>query len=429
MSRELRVLLDGLIVGTLEHLTNGRLHFEYDTAYRLRRDPTPLSLSMPVQESSHGHATVSPWLWGLLPDNVDVLRRWAREFHVSEVSPFSLLATPIGEDCAGGVQFVPPSRLETLATEPGSVAWLTEADVAARLRQMRTDSTAWRGEAASTEQRFIGQFSLAGRQTKTALLFEDGRWGVPTGRIPTTHILKPPIEGFRDQEINEHLCLDAASRAGLTTAETRVLTFGNERAVVITRYDRRSSGGRVIRVHQEDLCQALGVPPERKYQSEGGPGPAEIVRLLRAAMPNEAAEADVKRFVDSLIWNWIIGGTDAHAKNYSLLLAGRRVRLAPLYDVTSILPYENERHARLAMKIGDGYGLVAYRNPWPATAARLGLDSDWITARAAELCASAPGAFAEAAGATEVVALNRPSAGRLAGLVERRAARCAKLVD
>ena len=100
-----------------------------------------------------------------------------------------------------------------------------------------------------------------------------------------------------------------------------------------------------------------------------------------------------------------------------------------LYDVTSILPYENERHARLATKIGDGYELVAYRNPWPATAARLGLDSDWVTARAAELCARAPGAFAEAAGATEVVALNRPSAGRLAGLVERRAARCARLVD
>lgn len=429
MSRDLCVLLDGVVAGTLSRLTNGRLHFEYEAAYQMRKGPTPLSLSMPAQERSHGHTTVSAWLWGLLPDNRDVLRRWAREFGVSEVSPFPLLATPIGEDCAGGVQFVPPSRLETLATDPGSVAWLTETDLATRLRQLRADTTAWRGDGVTErEPRFVGQFSLAGAQAKTALLFRDGRWGVPSGRIPTTHILKPPIEGFHDQDLNEHLCLDAASRAGLIAAETRVLTFGDETAVVVTRYDRRSGDTEVTRIHQEDLCQALGVPPDHKYQVDGGPGPAEIARLLRAAMPEQAAEANVRRFVDALIWNWIIGGTDAHAKNYSVLLAGRQVRLAPLYDVTSTLPYENERHVRLAMKVGDGYDLVSYRNPWPLTAARVGIDPDWTTARAVELCGRAPDAFAEAISAPDVDALGRSSPRRLADLVERRAKRCALLL-
>ena len=207
-----------------------------------------------------------------------------------------------------------------------------------------------------------------------------------------------------------------------------MLTFGSESAVVITRYDRRLDGGRFVRIHQEDMCQALGVPPERKYQVDGGPGPAEIGRLIRAAMPDAIAEADIWRFVDALAWNWIVGGTDAHAKNYSLLLAGRQVRLAPLYDITSILPYENERHARLAMKIGDGYELVSHRNPWPVTSARLGLDSDRVSARVAELCARAPVAFEEAVAAPEVAALNRPAASRLADLVAKRAARCAKLL-
>ena len=429
MIRELRVLLDGHPVGTLARLTSGRLRFEYDEAYQDEPDPTPLSVSMPVQERSHGHVAVSPWLWGLLPDDTDVVRRWARESGASSVDPFSLLGTPIGEDCAGGVQFVPFGRVGPLAAEPGSIEWLTTADVAVRLRQLRADPTAWLGDGlVERNPAFVGRFSLAGRQRKTALLLDGDRWGVPSGRIPTTHILKPPIEGFRDQELNEHLCLDAASRAGLIAAESRVVRFESESAVVITRYDRRRIAGRVVRVHQEDLCQALGVAPDRKYQSEGGPGPAEICRLLRAVMPDAVAEASVRRFADALIWNWIIAGTDAHAKNYSLLLAGRQVRLAPLYDITSALPYENERHLRLAMKVGDAYDLVGYRNPWPATGIRLGLDGAWVTARAAVLCERAPAAFAEAAAEQAIADLGRPSSQRLVNLVERRATRCAKLL-
>src|SRR5947209_5418022 len=173
---------------------------------------------------------------------------------------------------------------------------------------------------------------LAGAQAKTALLYSNGRWGVPSGLAATSHILKPAVVGLDDHDLNEHLCLDAARRAGLIAARTRIAQFGGESAIVVDRYDRRHQGDQIVRVHQEDLCQALAIPPARKYQSEGGPGPTDIIRLLRRIMPARAARAAVWSFIDALAWNWIIGGTDAHAKNYSLLLAGDQIRLAPLYD-------------------------------------------------------------------------------------------------
>lgn len=427
MTSELQVLLGGQPAGMLDRLTNGRLHFEYDPGYQASRNPTPLSLSMPVEERTHGQARLEPWLAGLLPDDVAVQRRWAREFGLSTTSPFALLSTPIGEDCAGGVQFVRPARLASLLADPGRVEWLEDGDLEARLRRLRTEGTAWLGESDERPS-LVGRFSLAGRQRKTALLFDGNRWGVPSGRMPTTHILKPAIEGYADQEINEHLCLAAARIAGLVTSESRVFMFGTESVIVVTRYDRQAVGGKLVRVHQEDLCQALGVHPDRKYQSDGGPGPREIAGLLRAAMPTEAAEQSVARFADALIWNWIIGGTDAHAKNYSLLLAGSAVRLSPLYDVTSALPYGNPHDLRLAMKVDNGYALVHHRNPWPIAAHALGLDADVVSARAAELCDAAPAAFAAAAADPAVAAFGRGSTGRLIELVERAATSCVRLL-
>ncbi len=425
MSDSLVVLLDDAVAGTLTRAAGGRLRFEYDPSYQERPAPTPLSLSMPVQVGSHPDRVVAPWLWGLLPDNAGVLRRWAREFGASASSPFSLLATPIGEDCAGAVRFASPEDLEGALGRSGEVAWLEEEDIARRLRELREDSTAWLGES------FTGQFSLAGAQAKTALLLEDGRWGVPSGAVPTTHILKPGVGGFDDHDLDEHLCLDAARRAGLPAARTTIERFAGETAVVVTRYDRRREGdGPIVRVHQEDLCQALAVLPEDKYQSDGGPTPGRVARLLRDSMTPGIADESVGRFADALIWNWLIAGTDAHAKNYSLLLSGDQVRLAPLYDVASALPYgTHERKLRLAMKVGGSYDVHSRRNPWPATAGELGLEADLLTARAAELAGIAPKAFAEAAADPAVRALDSDLPDRLVDLVADRAARCLALLD
>ncbi len=424
MTDTLLVILDDVVAGTLTRLSGGRLRFEYDAGYQAQSGHTPLSLSMPVPVSSHSDQQISPWLWGLLPDNDQVLRRWARDFHVSSSSAFSLLATPIGEDCAGAVRFAPPDAIERVLARTGEVTWLTEDEVAGRLRELREDSTAWLGRS------FTGQFSLAGAQAKTALLFDGKRWGVPSGSIPTTHILKPAIAGLDDHDLNEHLCLDAARRAHLIAARSRVAQFAGETAVVITRYDRIGDADKEItRVHQEDLCQALGVPPSGKYQNEGGPTPARIARLLRDAMTPQAGEEAVRRFADALIWNWLIAGTDAHAKNYSVLLAGNQVRLAPLYDIASALPYgTHERKLRLAMKIGSSYDVSLQRNRWPDAARDLGLDAEALIERARELAKIAPDAFADAAGTSDVVALQRALPAQLVQLVADRARRCVELL-
>jgi serine/threonine-protein kinase HipA len=419
MTDTLSVLLGEELAGTLTRLAGGRLRFDYDDDYREKRDPTPLSVSMPAALRSHPDGEISPWLWGVLPDNQAVLERWARNFHTSASSPFSLLATPVGRDCAGAVRFVAPDELDEVIRTPGAVAWLTDEELAQRLRELREDTTTWLG------REFTGQFSLAGAQAKTALLYEDGRWGVPSGSAATSHILKPSVVGLDDHDLNEHLCLDAAGRAGLVVARTRVARFGDESAIVVERYDRRQEDGRLVRVHQEDMAQALGVHPTRKYQNQGGPGPREIARLLRDVMAPRAGDEAVWRFFDALAWNWLIAGTDAHAKNYSLLLAGGEVRLAPLYDVASALPYgTHERKLRLAMKVGGDYHVYPHHNAWKAAAKDLGLDGERALDRVFALAERAPDAFAEAAGAPGVTAIDSPLPPLLVDLVSERVERC-----
>jgi serine/threonine-protein kinase HipA len=276
---------------------------------------------------------------------------------------------------------------------------------------------------------FTGQFSLAGAQAKTALLLKDGRWGQPSGPIATSHILKPAVAGHDDHDLNEHLCLDAARRAGLLVARTRVAQFGDESAIVVDRYDRRVVGDTVIRIHQEDFCQALSVLPSKKYQNEGGPGPKDIVNLIRQSMAPRTIEESILRFLDALAWNWIIGGTDAHAKNYSLLLAGDEVRLAPLYDIASALPYGvHEKKLRFAMKIGGDYRVYLQRNTWPTLAADLDLDGDMVNERVTGLALRAPDAFADAASNLDVKMLERPFPHRLVDLVADRSARCLQIL-
>jgi serine/threonine-protein kinase HipA len=311
-----------------------------------------------------------------------------------------------------------------LLNQAGNVAPLTEEQIADRLRTLRRDPSAW--HLAGT-----GQFSLAGAQAKTALYLDPatGRWGDPSGAVPTTHILKPAIAGFDDHDLNEHLCLQAAQIAGLRTASSRVLSFGAERAVVVERYDRfPASGGRVVRVHQEDVCQSLGLPPTAKYQSDGGPSPEKIVELIRRAVgPPPVAEYEVGRFVDALALNWLIAGTDAHAKNYSLLVTARQIRLAPLYDVASSLPYDDmyRPRLRLAMRIGEEYRVASITGRhWTQFAERNGLDAARTLARVDELARRLPAAFWTATRADDVVRLGSALPDRLASRVEEHAARC-----
>lgn len=212
------------------------------------------------------------------------------------------------------------------------------------------------------------------------------------------------------------------------TAEVR--RFDEESALVARRYDRAERADRLVRVHQEDVCQALGVPPSKKYQNEGGPGVRAIAALLRQVMPPAVADEATWRFTDALIWNWLIGGTDGHAKNYSLLLSRNIVRLAPLYDIASALPYgDHEKKLQMAMKIGKEYHLNPYRNRWPEAGAELGLHADEVVSRVFELGAAAPDAFADAAKDANVVALGSDLPARLTDLVAERTARCLRTCE
>jgi serine/threonine-protein kinase HipA len=418
MTDVLTVLLRDRVAGVVTRARGGKLGFDYDDAYRRQEGATPLSLSMPAQVKTHPDRVVTPWMWGLLPDNDAVLARWARRFGVSATSPFGLLASPVGQDCAGAVRFVAPDAVDAALVRPGRIRWLTEDEVAARLQDLRQDATAWLGGD------FTGRFSLAGAQAKTALHYHNGRWGLPMGAAATSHILKPAISGFDDHDLNEHLCLRAAALAGLPAARSEVVSFGDETAIQIERYDRLRAGRALVRIHQEDACQALGVPPTSKYQSDGGPGPADIAGLFRRTMPARIADAAVRQFADALLWNWVIAGTDAHAKNYSVLLSGSQVRLAPLYDVASALPYgTHERKLRLAMKLGNDYRLYGQRPAtWSALAGQLGLDRDLLVERATLLVAHAPDAFSQAANEVGPLASNLPA--RLVDAVAVRVKRC-----
>jgi len=422
MAESLSVLLDDAIVGTLVRLQGGKLRFDYSDEYDTG-SARPRCLCqcqsrfdrIPTTSSVHGcggfFPTATPsWPGGL---GISTCRR--------RPSPFSALRS--ARTALVRVRFAPPEEIDRVLARPGGVLWLSEHDVAQRLRELRKDSTAWLGRVL---HRPVQPRRSPGKD-RTALRMGAGS---AVRLHPTTHILKPAVAGF-DRSRSERASLPRRRRrAGLVAVRTRVAHFSDESAVVVHRYDRIALGGQIARVHQEDLCQALGMPPSRKYQNEGGPGPAEIGKLLRRAMPPQVGDETVGRFADALIWNWLIAGTDAHAKNYSLLLADNQVRLAPLYDIASALPYgTREKKLRFAMKIGGDYRVLPYRNPWPDAARDLGLDAAALVARVRELASLAPDVFADAAEAPEVRELDRPLSGRLVDLVSARAARCLRLIE
>lgn len=421
MSRELVALLDGKEVGRVHSDAGGRLTFIYGDDWRQSPDAYPLSLSMPLAAKEHRRSVVEAFLWGLLPDNERVLDRWAAKFQVSARNVFALISH-VGEDCAGAVQFVTPERLEAIrGGQEDKVEWLDESDIAQRLHTLRADHAAWR------LPRDTGQFSLAGAQPKTALLLQKGRWGIPSGRLPTTHILKPPTGHFDGHAENEHICLMLARSLGLPTAQSKIMRFGEEIAIVIERYDRQRQGNDIIRVHQEDVCQALGIMPTKKYQNEGGPGPARIVDLLRTYSTDR--DEDVSTFVAALGFNWLIAGTDAHAKNYSLLLSGPHVRLAPLYDVASILPYDefDLRKVTLAMKIGGEYKLSQVRlRHWQKFARETRVNADELIQRLTAMTERLPDEVSAARALSHKEGLDHAIIGRLAAQLTARADECRK---
>lgn len=419
---ELDVLLGDAFVGTIRDDARGRLVFAYDHGWRADADAYPLSISMPLTVPEHRGEVVAAYVWGLLPDNDLILDSWGKRFQVSARNPLALLAH-VGEDCPGAVRFVAPGRRRAALREgERTIAWLDERAVAGRLRMLGKDLSAWRAVDDA------GQFSLGGAQPKTALFFDGKRWGVPSGRIPTTHILKPGAPELSGHAENEHFCLVLAGSCGLPIAASQVVRFDDEVAIVVERYDRIRTGKAVRRVHQEDCCQALGVVPSKKYESGGGPGVSAIARLLRERSRDPAE--DVATFVDALAFNWLVAGTDAHAKNFSLLVGrGGAVRLAPLYDVASYLPYAGHasRKMKLAMKIGGKYRVHEIgAHQWRKLAQEVGLDRDALVARIARMAESLPDQASDVLRRSRADGMRHPTLTKLAQAIQTRARACAR---
>ena len=376
MMETLQILYGAIAVGALAYdRRKDSITLSYDEGWRFSKDSFPVSLSLPLARGVHADDSIRPFLQGLLPDNPAVLDAWGKRFQVSPRNPFDLIKH-VGEDCAGALQFVRPERLERiLSGELDSLIPLSEEDLENRMAALQS-------QARAVPVEIEGRFSLAGAQTKDALYQKDGRWFVPGGRIPSTHILKPEIDEFEHHALNEHFCLQLAAEVGLMRAGSEVLEIGGRRVLCVKRYDRTiDPDGHIIRWHQEDTCQATGRYPNQKYQSDGGASAAEIARLLEQYSDNR--QDDVSRFIMALALNWVIAGTDAHSKNYSLLHGpGNFVRLAPFYDLASWLPYERDSHStkvKLAMKIGGTYRLHEIDGMrWRKWAEEAGQDPLWV---------------------------------------------------
>ncbi len=348
----LRVYLNNRLVGHFLKEPGGAVSFRYDDSWLGWENAIPVSLSLPLREDAYRGAPVSAVFENLLPDSETLRRRVAERVGAAGADAYSLLAA-IGRDCVGALQFLADEADERAGAIEGD-----PVDEAAIEKLLRSLGQAPLGLSRDDDFRI----SIAGAQEKTALLWDGRRWRKPIGTTPTTHILKPQIGelpngiDLSNSVENEFYCLKLLKAFGLPINDAVIKTFGKTTALVIERFDRRwTRDGRLLRVPQEDCCQALSVPPGRKYQSDGGPGLAQILDLLEGS---DTPEEDRRSVLKAQILFWLIGATDGHAKNFSVFLGpGGTYRLTPLYDILSAQPSLDTRQIerkqmKLAMAVG-----------------------------------------------------------------------------
>lgn len=379
MAEQLDVYLYGVNVAALELLGPQQYRLAYRTEWLDDPNRMPVSASLPLTPKPATGVVLAAYLDNLLPDNADVRDRWAVDAGLATPEPFHLLRV-YGADVAGAIQFAEPG------TDPnanGERTPVNDKGIASRIRAIREDDTSWQDPERDT-----GYFSLGGAQGKFSLGNTGDGWYEPTGNHPTTHILKPRVRQQVDGELIEYIAMTAATVAGINTAPVTIQEFDGERALVVDRFDRIvNDDGTIIRVHQEDMAQALGVPRLRKYESKGGPGYRDIIRLLDTYVPEERRAVSMLTFTQALVFSWMVLNTDAHAKNYSVFIRPDGLDLTPLYDVSSLIPYAGHidddrratgiafRKSKLSMRIAADYeaGEQSWFE-WLAVARETGLD-------------------------------------------------------
>jgi len=404
----LHVVMNGRVIGDVQRTGPKAIRLRYSND----PGPTPLSTSMADRAKRYRDKALTPWLDGLLPDRPETLRQWRRRFKVADDTSTFALLRHVGEDVAGAAQFVRPDRLDTVLGGRGTLTALTDNDIAEMLRRAKADLP------VNLDDSTTGKFSLAGAQAKIALHRTDGGWSDPSGAIPSTHIVKPAIPGMDDQDLVEAVTMRTAKAVGLRVATVEIAEFTDERAIVVSRYDRRRTDDRFLRVHQEDMCQALTEWPGRKYESQGGPTAARVADLIHATSSKPAE--DTRRFAQALIFNWLTCGTDAHARNYSLLLSGDTARLAPLYDLNSHLAYADGTGTELSMSVEGTFRATAITaRTWKRAAKALHVGADWLLTEIDRQAAELPAAIAKAATSRDVARYDSPTIARLVNTVEQ----------
>lgn len=332
----LNILMNGILIGALEKTKQGSLIFTYDQGWLNTLGARPVSLSLPLISQSFSGDVVYNFFDNLLPDNQQIRARIQAKFHAPTDQPFDLLAS-IGRDCVGAVQII-EGKVPDFKKEINFES-LNEKQIASILRNYQINPLGM----TDIDEEF--RISIAGAQEKTAFLYHNNNWCRPLKETPTTHIFKLPIGYIPQQQIdlsdsceNEWLCSQIARGFGLPVAHCEILSFEDIKVLSVERFDRKlSSDNRwLMRLPQEDMCQALGVSSNLKYQSDGGPGIKNIMGLL---LGSSQTALDRDMFYRSQILFWLLAGIDGHAKNFSIFIEPEgKYRLTPLYDIMSAYP-------------------------------------------------------------------------------------------
>ncbi len=336
---QLSVRLHGKHTGTLKQTPNGKMTFRYDPP-----NAQSISIGMPIQEEAYKEIQCEAFFGGLLPESDAVRKAIAKRYSISYSNSFALLKA-IGYDCAGAISFhkieepIIPKRNFLL---DGKV--ISEKDLGERIKSL---------PQKPLFSDFKGlRLSLAGAHDKAAVCIIDNQVALPENGCPTTHILKPPIQGFDGIVENEYFCLRIAKKIGLPVPNVEIRKTKDLSYLLVERYDRHIKNNYVERIHQEDFCQALGVVAANKYQNEGGPGIKECFNLLSNT---RQPVIDRNLLASAIVFNYLIFNMDAHGKNFSLLhINQNNIKLAPFYDIICTCVYP-EITLKMAMKIGSQY--------------------------------------------------------------------------